>query len=324
MSVGGMSVDGMNVDGMNVDGIKVDGIKVDGMMCHRCSESFETRNDLIVHWKTSVPCDYVCPDCGIRLQNKRAYQRHRKAGEECKYIPKEDILDKIFESNKISTKIKQPPKKSPVKTPKSITNIHNHHGDNVKNTNNISINIDMRGMGMILKHTEEMKINKEELLGEIVEKILFRMDKGISGKADWGQVAFSDSFHQMFAHIYANKQRPEYHNLLLKDEVTRELQVFNGETFVDDKLTSEERMLKVLNFIGDGLRWMVENCDNYSEQDKEEKRDRIGRVISGIPRFKMTYKAMFDNIFDSLKDVREEILKTIDEPKVITDVNEGV
>jgi hypothetical protein len=143
------------------------------------------------------------------------------------------------------------------------------------------------------------------------------MDTGISGKANWGTMAFTDSFHQMFAHIYGNKHRPEYHNLLLKDEATRELQVFNGEKFVDDKLTSEERMLKVLHFMGDGLRWMVENCDNYTEEEKEAKSDKIGRVLSGIPRFKMTYKAMFDNIFNTLRDVREQILEKIQEDKQV-------
>ncbi len=289
------------------------------MTCHRCFDNFVNMNELIIHWKSIVPCDYICCDCGIRLQNKRAYQRHRKKDEKCKYIPKQDILEKIFESNRTSNPVQKERKQTPLKPkigkshPTTINNIHNHNGDNINNNININMNIDMRGM--IFKHTDEMKVDKEQLLGDIVEKILFRMDTGISGKANWGTMAFTDSFHQMFAHIYGNKQRPEYHNLLLKDEVTREIQVFNGEEFVDDQLTSEERMLKVIHFIGDGLRWMVENCDNYTPEDKEAKRDKIGRVISGIPRFKMTYKAMFDNIFKTLKDVREEIIQNMNEPQ---------
>ena len=183
------------------------------------------------------------------------------------------------------------------------------YGDNITN-NHININIEKL---VITPHTHEMKLDKEELLGDIVEKILFRLDTGASGKARWETVAFTDSFHQMFEHIYANKLQPEHQNLLLKDEKTRELQIFDGKTFVDDKLTSDERLLKVLHFMGDGLKWMVDNCDKYTPEEKEEKHGRIGRVLSGIPRFKMSYKVMFDNIFKSLKDVREQILERVNE-----------
>ncbi len=282
------------------------------MTCHRCDMVFEAKKELILHWKSAIPCDFICCDCGMRLQNRTAFYKHRDEKRKCKYIPKDDIQDKIFESNRTINRcaIAKELKKCTVR---QITNINTNtiNGD----INNININIDMRGM--ILKHTDEMKLDKEQLLGDIVEKILFRMDTGLSGKANWGTMAFTDSFHQMFTHIYGNKRRPECHNLLLKDETTRELQIYNGEEFVDDKLTSEERMLKVLNFMGDGLRWMVENCDNYTDEDKEAKRDKIGRVISGIPRFKMTYKAMFDNIFKTLKDVREDIIKDMESVKMI-------
>jgi len=268
--------------------------------CHRCEDIFEDKEQLVKHWKNKIPCDFVCIKCGVRLQNRRAYQKHSKKGEECKYMPSEEFLEKALESNDIDHKRKII---NQITNQNSVSNSHN-----TNNTNNIynnTINIDMRGM--IIKHTEEMKLDKEQLLGDIVEKILFRMDTGLSGKANWGTMAFTDSFHQMFAHIYANKEKPDQQNLLLKDSETRELQVFDGNNFVDDKLTSEERMLKVINFIGDGLRWMVDNCENYSQEEKEQKTDKIGRVISGIPRFKMTYKAMFDNIYKSLKEVKDEI-----------------
>jgi hypothetical protein len=265
--------------------------------CHRCEKVFPNREELIKHWKSKTPCDFVCMKCGLKLQHLRAFQKHTKKGVECQYIPSKEVLDKVFYPNENrntpSTQVTQ-----------TTQNAHNIHNGNVNNI----INIDLRGM--VIKHTDEMKIDKDQLLGDIVEKILFRMDTGISGKANWGTMAFTDSFHQMFAHIYANKDKPDQQNLLLKNEETRELQVFNGKEFVDDKLTSEERMLKVLNFIGDGLKWMVDNCDNYTDEEKELKSDKIGRILTGIPRFKMTYKAMFDNIFKSLKEVRDEIEKS--------------
>lgn len=254
-----------------------------------------------------MPCDFVCNKCGYQMYSKSAYYKHTKSGCEFTqpYKDPEDTYKQLLET---------PPVKKE-KPPKKVTHIHgsqtstNVSGD-MNVTNQININI---GKLVITPHTHEMKVDKEQLLGDIVEKILFRMDTGTSGKANWGTMAFTDSFHQMFAHIYANNMKPEYQNLLLKDETTRELQIFNGETFVDDKLTSEERMLKVLHFIGDGLRWMVENSDNYTEEEKEQKSEKIGRVLSGIPRFKLTYKAMFDNIFNTLKDVREQILERIEE-----------
>jgi len=260
--------------------------------CTRCNKSFDSKSKLSKHYIKikENPCDFICHDCGEQLNSYRTFKRHKNTCSETKNIVNNTVHENVHNIHE---------------------NVHNTYNTNNKTSNTNShntyntINIDMRGM--IIKHTEEMKIDKEQLLGDIVEKILFRMDTGLSGKANWGTMAFTDSFHQMFAHIYANKDKPDQQNLLLKDEATRELQVFNGESFVDDKLSSEERMLKVLNFIGDGLRWMVDNCETYSEEEKSQKTDKIGRVLSGIPRFKMTYKAMFDNIYKSLKEVKDEI-----------------
>ncbi len=290
------------------------------MFCHRCNDVFDNKDTLLEHWKSNskIPCDFICGECGTKLHNQRAFYRHQKS--RCQYKPKGKTLDSLLEVNKLGNRSidKQLTTTESVKTVNNINNTNNTNTNcNNTTTNNININIERL---VITPHTHEMKVDKEQLLGDIVEKILFRMDTGLSGKANWGTMAFTDSFHQMFAHIYGNKQRPEYHNLLLKDEATRELQVFNGQEFVDDKLTSEERMLKVLNFMGDGLRWMVENCDNYTDEEKEAKSEKIGRVLSGIPRFKMTYKAMFDNIFNTLKDVREQILERIQETTQIQSI----
>ncbi len=291
--------------------------------CNRCNEKFTDYEDLVLHWKRSTPCDFICTTCGTRMTSTRTYQKHKKSN--CDYKPKYSkqgdvkLLNLCTETKdeKINTKNSSPnPSPSSNTNPSPVihhipktTNYYNNTKTINKNTGDVNyINININNL-TINPHTQEMKIDKEKLLGDIVEKILFRMDTGISGKANWGTMAFTDSFHQMFAHIYGNNLRPENQNLLLKDETTRELQIFDGKAFVDDKLTSEERMLKVIHFIGDGLRWMVENCDNYTVEEKEAKTEKIGRVLSGIPRFKMTYKAMFDNIFNTLKDVREQILE---------------
>ncbi len=267
-------------------------------ICTRCQRDFANEHRLKQHWKTLIPCDYICNKCGNKLTSHSSFKMHIDT--DCKYLPK-------YSKNNKKKQLDLVEKQEVIDNSTKKTVNHINTQTNYNNTTN-NINIHINNL-FINPHTHEMKIDKEQLLGDIVEKILFRMDTGLSGKANWGTIAFTDSFHQMFTHIYGNKQRPENQNLLLKDETTRELQIFNGEEFVDDKLTSEERMLKVLHFIGDGLRWMVENCDNYTEEEKEQKSDKIGRVLSGIPRFKMTYKAMFDNIFNTLKDVREQIIE---------------
>jgi len=268
--------------------------------CPRCDREFADQHKLKQHWKSSIPCDFICNKCGNQLNSNSSFRTHLET--DCTYLPKYTKGSKKKKSKKNDDKKELQSVKTSVST---VNNINSQ--TNCNNTTNY-INININNL-TINPHTQEMKIDKEQLLGDIVEKILFRMDTGLSGKANWGTMAFTDSFHQMFTHIYGNNQRPENQNLLLKDVETRELQIFDGKAFVDDKLTSEERMLKVLHFIGDGLRWMVENCDNYTEEEKEQKSDKIGRVLSGIPRFKMTYKAMFDNIFNTLKDVREQILE---------------
>lgn len=277
--------------------------------CHRCEATFDDFNSLSAHWKKTVPCDYVCTKCGNRMPSRTTYYDHLKSN--CSYVPKKGNPESLnmIKNKKTEKSIAKKIRNNTKTNNSTINNINSPTNCNNTNTNNTNyINININNL-TINPHTKEMKIDKEELLGDIVEKILFRMDTGVSGKANWGTMAFTDSFHQMFAHIYGNKMKPENQNLFLKDEKTRELQIFNGKAFVDDKLTSEERMLKVLHFIGDGLRWMVENCDNYSPDEKQAKSEKIGRVLTGIPRFKLTYKAMFDNIFNTLKDVREQILE---------------
>lgn len=310
-------------------------------ICHRCNEKFDDKFKLLEHWKvtaTTIPCDYICIECGTKLQNNRAFYRHKSSG--CTYKPRDKTLDLMLENYLILECTTSNVLSVPTMTNSNIeadlidekscvivnevqnqkqdnyiqdNSTHIHNGD----VNNININI---GKLVVTPHTQEMKIDKKELLGDIMEKILFRMDIGASGKANWSTLAFTDSFHQMFEHIYANKDRPEHQNILLKDPETRQLQIFDGEQFVDDKLTTEERMLKVLHFIGDGLKWMVENCETYTPEFKKEKKEQIGRVLIGIPKFKISYRAMFDNMFDSLKNVREEILNRDDEIECIDKV----
>lgn len=269
--------------------------------CHRCFKTFATETYLQNHFKhiKDHPCDFVCYDCGRKMDTYVIFKKHKKT--KCKYVPK---------SNKETSTPKQIPTTSNSQTDNSsMDNSHNTHKTNNNhshNTNNITNNV-QNTFNITLPHGKETNIDKEELIGEIVEKILFRLDTGVSGKANWGTVAFKDSFHQMFSHIYANKDKPDQQNLLLKDQDTRELQIFNGNGFVDDKLSSEERMTKILHFLGDGLKWMVSNCDNYSEEDKEAKSAKIDRVLTGIPRFKITYKAMFDNIFNTLNEIKNDI-----------------
>lgn len=76
-------------------------IKTISYFCHRCREKFETKEDLIIHWKSQIkfPCDNICSECGIILSNKKAHWRHYKS--ECEYMPKQKTIDRIIERNKI-------------------------------------------------------------------------------------------------------------------------------------------------------------------------------------------------------------------------------
>lgn len=269
-------------------------------VCPRCSNKFISEKKLRSHLRSEHPCDFICNKCGNQLYTKNFYFKHLKSN--CEYVPSHKPTEQDYEDhNKILEK----------EDKMVTTNMRDMYNGDVTN-NNFNIKIDKI---VVTPHTEEMKIDKEKLLGEIMEKILFRLDIGASGKANWGTLAFTDSFQQIFEHIYANKDYPEQQNLFLKDLETRELQIFDGEKFVDDKLSTEERMLKILYFIGDGLKWMVEKCDTYTPEFKEEKKQQISRVLVGIPKFKVSYRAMFDNMFNTLKDVREHILeRSVDDP----------
>lgn len=73
----------------------------DMYVCHRCDELFNTKEELERHWRYStIPCDLVCCECGMRMSSKRTYQRHRKRGEECKYKPNRSALEKALINNK--------------------------------------------------------------------------------------------------------------------------------------------------------------------------------------------------------------------------------
>ena len=49
------------------------------MYCHRCNDTFSDKDELLEHWKSKIPCDFLCIECGIKLQNQRAFYRHKSS-----------------------------------------------------------------------------------------------------------------------------------------------------------------------------------------------------------------------------------------------------
>lgn len=124
--------------------------------CNRCLKSFSDKQKLLSHRKyiRDKPCDFVCYDCGNILYTRQSYDKHIKS--KCTYFPKY-IKHKVHQNNV---------------TQNQVNNIDN--SNTTINNNNINININLRGL--ILPHTSEMKMEKQQLLGEIVEKILSHIE----------------------------------------------------------------------------------------------------------------------------------------------------
>lgn len=69
-------------------------------ICHRCDKIFNSKEGLMDHWKSITPCDFICVDCGMRLHTRTSYYKHRNERNKCSYLPKNNIIDKIFLQNR--------------------------------------------------------------------------------------------------------------------------------------------------------------------------------------------------------------------------------
>lgn len=54
--------------------------------CHRCGKRFTSIYRKIQHWKSPIPCDYLCNKCGFKLNSHTSFITHKKSN--CEYIPK--------------------------------------------------------------------------------------------------------------------------------------------------------------------------------------------------------------------------------------------
>ena len=53
--------------------------------CPRCLEGFKTTKLLLRHIKRSIPCDFLCHDCGKKFASRTSYSKHTKSN--CEFIP---------------------------------------------------------------------------------------------------------------------------------------------------------------------------------------------------------------------------------------------
>lgn len=56
--------------------------------CHRCDTIFTSQARLLNHLKngSNNPCDFVCHDCGHKMESYMSFKRHRES--KCTYFPK--------------------------------------------------------------------------------------------------------------------------------------------------------------------------------------------------------------------------------------------
>ena len=137
---------------------------------------------------------------------------------------------------------------------------------------------------------------------KLLEQVLFRLDIGKSGKADWGHTAFADVFVMIFRHIYVNPERPQFRNVALK-EGEKHILLYDGNAFAEDTLECRQRLLLIVTFIGNTLlKWMASKSDMYTKKyaSTEEKCSHIDRVLTGIPRFKTSYEVLFRRLEEAL------------------------
>lgn len=65
--------------------------------CHRCENQFNDIISLRKHWKSIIPCDFVCLKCGYRLNSRKSYQRHVRSN--CRMLHMHNLESKILKKN---------------------------------------------------------------------------------------------------------------------------------------------------------------------------------------------------------------------------------
>lgn len=58
----------------------------DDVICPRCTKKFSDKYKRKQHWKSSIPCDFICNKCGNRLNSYSSFRTHLDT--KCAYIPK--------------------------------------------------------------------------------------------------------------------------------------------------------------------------------------------------------------------------------------------
>lgn len=207
------------------------------------------------------PCDNICFGCGTKFNNRQSFYNHKK---KCKSYKEKSV---------------------------NVTNVtagsHNTANNiNTTNNNNNSQNFNnnvvlLSPYGLEHRMMEKEVEYREQVLGSARDRIL-----NIVREND-----FPLAYKMLFNHIHGNVDRPENHNIFIKDREKDEVCLFTGKQFAYERADQETPGL--YRFLMVELKWMVGSADiTFKEKDQllhdikchwrlvnEEKDEDIRRML---------------------------------------------
>jgi uncharacterized C2H2 Zn-finger protein len=188
-------------------------------VCERCDQHFTSAKRLENHIQdNTIPCDYFCNKCGIKIKNRTSYSRHIK--EECEIKQKTKVM--VQKSN-IETRVEI---------------------DNDENNKNIVVNLEViRQTGVYGVELEQDELMKYHF--STIQHIF--MNHLINTHAeDHENFMLLKTIIKL---IYNNEHTPEFINIIDDGTIFDKNKIHNGYEFIVDLMPKNIRNQRVLQLL---------------------------------------------------------------------------
>lgn len=219
--------------------------------CGRCEQTFKDEGRLVQHLQNTVPCDWVCRDCGLKLNCKSSYVRHKN--KRCHPV-------KVEKSNtdkeNLNVPIKMNNNNNFTGNNNNVINIQmNNNFNNINNTYNIEdFNLKrVSKYGIVAIENEQgdlMELHKKQLWNMFISYIKTQDIKSYEN--------LRNLLIEIVALFHSNKNTPENLNIVSTSDDADRNQVYSGKEFVDDFMTKNIRDKRVLQLI-------IQQINRFSE-----------------------------------------------------------
>ena len=242
--------------------------------CGRCEQTFKDEGRLVQHLRNTVPCDWVCTDCGKRMTSRTAYLRQKEKTCQPEIVHSGDTRkpDQLEIVNSINGNNNSINNNSNVNSNNNVINIQvNNVNNNVKNIYKIEdFNLSkIKRYGIIAIENEQLDLLNLHIISL---RNMFVKYIRLPEVERFSQKQLRNLLIDIVALFHSNKKTPENMNIVSTSDNTDRNQVYSGKEFVDDYVSKDIRNKRVLQLV-------INQIKNFSS--RRELKD-YGYIITFI------------------------------------------